>query len=83
MGGRRGGAIWNDIKNSNLILINCILSGNTASFGGAVVNYGFLENRSTFKNCIISNNKAIKYGGAVYNSGKCNPTFLNCIFGQM
>jgi hypothetical protein len=72
----------------NPLLINCILSGNSAGSGGAMLNRGFSElenpNQGTSSpiliNCVLSGNFAHATGGAMYNFGVfSHPNLTNCI----
>ena len=83
-----GGGIYNDGSNngnkSNPVISNCTFSSNSATYGGALYNAGFLGTCSpTLMNCIFLDNIASTGGGAVYNdgfNGVSNPSFTNCHF---
>jgi polymorphic membrane protein len=70
-----GGAIYNS---GTLILKDSIFANNTATFGGAIINYGdnFIVINSTF-----TNNTAIDASGGIFNFGDnfivINSTFTN------
>jgi len=72
-----GGGIF--LNNSDLILAHCIITDNTAIYGGGIDN----ENTAspTVVNCLFTNNTA-SYGGVVDNFSNCNPEFINCTFAQ-
>jgi hypothetical protein len=82
--GTRGGGIFikqaSPTNRSNPTITNCILSGNSATFGG-----GIFCNRSnaTISNCVFINNN---FGRVVSSSGgglyceDSNPTVINCLF---
>lgn len=70
--GDAGGGISNHA--SSPTVNNCIITGNTASFGGGIYNVD--ASSPTFTNCVISNNAA-RRGGGICNSGS-SPTFINC-----
>ena len=61
-----GGGIFNDGGNSaTLALNNCTVTGNSAEFGGGIVN---MNGTLTVSNCTISNNGGIFGGGGISNS---------------
>jgi hypothetical protein len=57
-------------------VINCTFTGNSASYGGAMMNY---EASPTLTNCVFSNNSA-NFGGAVANYYSSAVILLNCTF---
>ncbi len=59
-----GGGIYNSGTNANLTVTDCIISDNTASYGGGIYSYGTL----TINDSTISRNGAYD-GGGIYNSG--------------
>ena len=60
-----GGGIYNDGGNSaTLTLSNCTVSGNSAEFGGGIVNANGTLNVS---NCTFSDNGSIFYAGGISN----------------
>ena len=67
-----GGAIWNNGA-KNITIINCIFTGNTAEYGGAV------KGGTTIVNCTFINNKAKYDGGAIMDGTVINSTFTNNI----
>jgi predicted outer membrane repeat protein len=77
-----GGGIY--IKFGNPKIINCIINGCSAEYGGGL--YGpwvdFYEYDQyycpTLIDCTFSNNSATLKGGGMYNSGR--PTLTNCTF---
>ncbi len=68
-----GGAIYNC---GNLIVNNCVFTGNTATFGGAIYNYADQSNAATtITSSTFTGNIATTAGGAIFNSGsKFNAT---------
>lgn len=76
----QGGAIYN---NGDCSIINCNLSRNKAINGGAIYNH--LTGTLTVINSIFLNNKAIWFGGAIFNFEKLTITgsrFLNNFAGD-
>jgi parallel beta-helix repeat protein len=71
----RGGGI--SFRDSDPTLINCIISRNFASIGGAV-DCGF-NTSPTLTNCTISDNAA-GYAGGVYCGNNSTPSIINTIF---
>ena len=68
-----GGAIfWYD---SSPRIIDCIITGNHAQYGGGICNY-YCGAAPTFESCIFTGNSASR-GGAIYNSNSAL-TFKNC-----
>ena len=64
--GDNGGGIFNEGGNSaTLRLSDCIVSGNSADFGGGIFN---LNGALTVNNCTISGNGAAFSGGGIVNS---------------
>lgn len=55
---------------------DCIITGNTAFFGGGVNNYD--TGTPEFVDCLIAGNTAIHFGGGVINGDHTNATFINC-----
>jgi len=68
-----GGGIYG--IDSNLALINCIISNNTAKGGGGLSVSG-LHAHPSFVNCLITGNKAMKIGGGVHCTTHIE--LLNC-----
>ena len=68
-----GGAIYNC---GNLIVNNCVFTGNNATFGGAIYNYADQCNAATtITSSTFTGNTATTAGGAIFNSGsKYNAT---------
>jgi hypothetical protein len=74
-----GGGIY--ITNASPRLINCRFEYNSANAGGAI--YNFSEEAGcnpVMDNCLFRDNSVIHNGGAVYNFGQANSTFVNCEF---
>jgi predicted outer membrane repeat protein len=61
-----GGGIWND--GSTLTVTHCTLSGNTASYGGAIYSTGLRSLTVTYST--LSDNSAGNNGGAIYSTGQ-------------
>ncbi|MHC4620932.1 MAG: right-handed parallel beta-helix repeat-containing protein, partial [Planctomycetota bacterium] len=59
-------------------VINCIIYGNSAVFGGGVSNFNYCS--PTLANCIIYGNSADSCGGGLYNGLYCSPIVTNCTF---
>jgi hypothetical protein len=55
-----GGGAW--CTSTNAVLVNCVLSNNTAAYWGAACAQGFLQR------CIIWGNHAVNSGGGAYQS---------------
>jgi len=65
--GDNGGGVFNEGGNSaTLRLSNCIVSGNSADFGGGIFNF---NGALTVNNCTISGNGAAFSGGGIVSSG--------------
>ena len=64
------------------LLKDCIISKNSANFGGGIFNDGVFGNCSpTLLNCSIESNYATQVGGGICNdgvSGVADPIFINC-----
>src|SRR6266567_2856916 len=65
-----GGGIYND--HATLTVGNCTLTGNSATWGGGIYNFG--ENNGsaalTVSNSIVSGNSSGNSGGGIYNDGE-------------
>ncbi len=63
-------------NNSNPLISNCIITGNSADVGG-----GMMINTSSphLTNCIFNGNSAVTDGGGIQNNG-ASPIVTNCIF---
>ncbi len=72
-----GGGISND-STSSPIVINCLFTGNFATFdgGGMYIDY-FCD--PTVINCTFSGNTAGRMGGGIYNGNSNLPVLTNCI----
>jgi hypothetical protein len=81
-------------KDSNSVIANCIISDNIASSkpsswygshegaGGGITLSGRNGERPMLINCIVSGNRASKYGGGII-CGRVNSTIVNCtIYGN-
>ncbi len=88
--GTLGGAFINLSVNSdaNVYFEHCIFSGNVSyfttlgtGFGGAIINFQLLSNsQMTLDNCLLYDNAAVGYGGAIYNNNQNNSSLeLNVI----
>jgi predicted outer membrane repeat protein len=67
----------------NLVIANCILSGNTAASSGGAISASASNSSVTATNCTFSVNTASSYGGAIYSSSTSysSPiTTSNCTF---
>ena len=71
-----GGGMFNN--NSSPTVTNCSFSGNTASWGGGMVNVS--GSSPTVTNCSFSGNTAIFGGGMFTDSLNSIPTVTNCTF---
>ena len=60
----RGGGIYCD-NNSDVSLVNTLISGNSATWGGGICNSGY--STSTLTNCTVSNNIGKISGGGIYS----------------
>ncbi len=60
-----GGGIFNN--GGALTLINSIVSGNSANYGGSI--YGYSDSTTTITNSTVSGNSASIYGGGILNTG--------------
>ncbi|MGA9673560.1 MAG: Ig-like domain repeat protein [Terracidiphilus sp.] len=70
--GGNGGGVFN-APGATLTISNCTVSGNTASFGGGLYNYGTM----TVSNCTISGNTASTWGGGILTQGSSALTVSN------
>lgn len=82
-----GGAIFNDGRHGGIAspsFQNCVFSGNTGNYGGALCNYGGKGTSSpVIKNCVFRNNEAFLRGGAIFNmdvEGEARPMINDCQF---
>ena len=69
----RGGAIYNIY--APLVLSRCILVGNQAEYAGAIDTDGDI----TLTNCLLANNQALVWGGALANMMNTSRS-INCTF---
>ncbi|MCX6926306.1 MAG: chitobiase/beta-hexosaminidase C-terminal domain-containing protein, partial [Verrucomicrobia bacterium] len=65
--GGSGGGVW--CESASAVVSNCVLSGNSAAYGGGGAHGG------TLNNCRLSGNSAI-WGGGAYNSTLNNCTLI-------
>lgn len=72
-----GGGIYinSSIGVSQTQIINCVVTGNSASMGGGICD----RNSSTIINCRISNNTASTKGGGIYLYNTDKPVLRGCI----
>jgi predicted outer membrane repeat protein len=70
----RGGVIYNSY--SSLILSQCILEGNQAKYAGGIETSGDI----TLTNCLLANNHALEWGGALANMMNTSSRSINCTF---
>lgn len=83
-----GGGIYND--HAVLTLSDCIVSGNSATYGGGIFNEGFSGSATlTLNNCTVGGNWGLQHagigspGGGIYNhgtSGSATVTSNSCTF---
>jgi len=69
----RGGVIYNG--HASLILSECFLESNQAKYAGAISTGGDI----TLTNCLLANNQALVYGGALDIMGSTSRS-VNCTF---
>ncbi|MBN1845385.1 MAG: hypothetical protein JW810_06845 [Sedimentisphaerales bacterium] len=74
-GGTGGGGLYNSL-NSDLTLTDCDFAGNSAANGGAIMNTGDM----TLNDCVLQDNSAGYWGGAVFNQGDIVVRFTRCRF---
>jgi parallel beta-helix repeat protein/predicted outer membrane repeat protein len=67
-----GGGMY--MQNASPVIIDCIFSGNSASYGGAI---RCTSSSPTIANCTISGNQA-SYGGGIGCWSQSSPTITNC-----
>jgi hypothetical protein len=73
-----GGGIYND--NSMLTVSNCIVNGNTATYGGGIYNNGESGSATlTLINSDVSGNNQVTEGGGIYNDGEYGSATLTVI----
>jgi hypothetical protein len=70
----QGGALYIE-EHSTVVLNGCVVSENSANFGGGIV---CLDSMMTLNNCRIQNNHAWEEQGAMYVGGVAH--FTNCLF---
>jgi hypothetical protein len=70
-----GGALKVDGAGVSARLTNCVLSGNHAAYGGAILPY---DGSVTLTNCIVADNHSYADGGGIAAYGAT--TIVNCIF---
>ena len=80
-----GGGVFNRSESMQVCspgFRNCLFTGNSASAGGAMYNYGVSGQASpVLTNCVLQSNSATQ-GGAIYSqsaSGQANPVLTNCV----
>jgi hypothetical protein len=73
-----GGGIYND--HSTLTVSNCIVNGNTATYGGGIYNNGESGGATlTLINSDVSGNNQVTEGGGIYNDGEYGNATLTVI----
>ena len=72
-----GGGIYinSSIGVSQSQLVNCVITGNSASMGGGICD----RNSSVITNCMVSNNTASTKGGGIYLYNTDKPVLRGCI----
>ena len=65
--GRNGGVGAINYESLSLIMLNALLEGNSAEYGGAFY-YNSLNSGVTIQSCLFTTNKAIRDGGSLYLS---------------
>ncbi|MCH2133398.1 MAG: hypothetical protein MK116_06585 [Phycisphaerales bacterium] len=70
-----GGAIYSN--SGSPAIIGCVFTGNSASYGGAILNFGGSD--AVITACEFQDNTAQLDGGAIYNDSSM-PTHSNCVF---
>ena len=74
-----GGGVF--IKNSNTTLLNCVVTRNSAQYGGGVYDANYNGGAIVLAGCAIQDNRAVAVGGGVANDnnvGGGTITLLNC-----
>lgn len=72
----RGGGMY--IVLSSPIVANCIFTGNSACYGGAIGNW---KGNPSLNNCSFVLNDASRYGGGIDNA-EGEPSITNCFFSE-
>lgn len=70
-----GGGIYN--LRSNSTVSDCVLTGNTASYGGGLA---CDECSPAVTGCMFMANSATAYGGGLHNQDQGSPVIVNCVF---
>lgn len=60
------------IQNANVVIRDLTIKNGKSRYGGAITNFG--GSKLTLINCILTNNDATTFGGALYNSGTLTVT---------
>jgi len=84
-GGNVDGNSWPDnagggicAYQSSPTISNCTFSGNSAGWGGGIINRNSAS--PTITNCIFTGNSAVNRGGGVYNEFDSSPSIDSCTF---
>lgn len=62
------------------VVSGCSFTGNSVNFDGGAVGNDGSGVFAYFVDCRFSDNTAVLYGGAVYNRGGADPTYVQCVF---
>jgi hypothetical protein len=76
IGFRVGGGMY--VADSDPIVLNCVLRGNTADNGGAIAVFDF--SHPLIVNSLFVDNTATQGGGATTHFVGSDPTYINCTF---
>ena len=65
--GDKGGGIFSDDRCGSNTIANCVVTGNSATFGGGLYCNG--SSALTIENCLIAGNTALEDGGGIFIDG--------------